>query len=59
MSDRISDIAEQFAIDGEFLDAEAYGSGHINSTYVSRVRSGPGVVRYVHQRINHDIFKSP
>jgi len=59
MSCNIADIAGQFAIAGRFLDAEAYGSGHINTTYVSRVQSGQAIVRYVHQRINHEIFKSP
>ena len=58
-SDGIAEIASQFEIGGEFLDATAYGSGHINSTYVSRVRQGGRVVRFIHQRINHDIFKSP
>jgi len=55
----VAEIASQFAIDGEFLDAEPYGSGHINATYVSGVRQGRRVVRYVHQRINHTIFTSP
>jgi len=59
VSDYIADIAAKFDLGGEFIDARAYGSGHINSTYVSRIRTGTGVVRYVHQRINHDIFKSP
>ena len=59
MSCNLADIASRFAIEGTFLDAEAYGSGHINTTIVSRVQTGAGVVRYVHQRINHDIFKSP
>ena len=58
-SDDIAEIACQFEIGGEFLDAAGYGSGHINSTYVSRVRQGDQVVRFIHQRINHDIFKSP
>ena len=58
-SNDIAGIAAQFEVDGEFLDARPYGSGHINSTYVSRVRRRGQVVRYVHQRINHTIFKSP
>jgi len=59
MSCNIADIVGRFAIAGRFLDAVAYGSGHINTTYVSRIQSGTDVVRYVHQRINHEIFKSP
>ncbi|MFB0534017.1 MAG: phosphotransferase enzyme family protein, partial [Anaerolineae bacterium] len=34
--------------------------GHINDTYVARFRKGDGAVRrYILQRINHNVFKSP
>lgn len=52
-------VASQFCIDGRFLDAAPYGSGHINDTYASRFDQDGRVVRYIHQRINHTIFKEP
>jgi Ser/Thr protein kinase RdoA (MazF antagonist) len=48
-----------FKIEGEFLDAGPYGTGHINDTYASRFRSGDAVVRYIHQRVNPHVFKRP
>ena len=42
-----------------FLGASPYGSGHINDTYCA-IFDGAGVkVRYILQRINHNIFKRP
>lgn len=55
----ISEIARHFQIDGTVLDAAPYGSGHINDTYASHVRTRNGIVRFIHQRINHGIFREP
>jgi Ser/Thr protein kinase RdoA (MazF antagonist) len=52
-------IAREFQIPGEFLSAEPYGSGHINDTYCVAVKEGGSRVRYIFQRINHNIFKNP
>jgi Ser/Thr protein kinase RdoA (MazF antagonist) len=52
-------IARQFQIAGEFAGAEPYGSGHINDTYCVTFNQGGTRVRYIVQRINHDIFKNP
>jgi len=52
-------VARQFQIYGDFLSAEPYGSGHINDTYCVRFDQGGTQVRYILQRINHEIFKSP
>ena len=44
---------------GDFVGAAPYGSGHINDTYqVAACLSGTPV-RYLLQRINHEIFKQP
>ncbi len=55
----IKDIAGQFQIDGEFIEARPHGSGHINDTYLGCYKTGQGVKRFVHQRINHNVFKRP
>lgn len=52
-------VAKQFAISGKFEDARPHGSGHINDTYAMTFRQNGGPVRYVLQRINHGIFKTP
>jgi hypothetical protein len=36
-----------------------YGTGHINDTFASRFQTGRGIARYVHQRINHNVFHEP
>ena len=53
----IASIGGRFQIDGEFLDATPCGSGHINKGYAGRYRTANGIVRYLHQQINHNIFK--
>jgi Ser/Thr protein kinase RdoA (MazF antagonist) len=52
-------VARQFQIHGEFLEASPYGSGHINDTYCAVFDQGGTRVRYIFQRINHNIFKTP
>ena len=52
-------MARQFQIYGEFLGAEPYGTGHINDTYCAVFNQGGAPVRYILQRINHNVFKNP
>jgi Ser/Thr protein kinase RdoA (MazF antagonist) len=53
-------IVANFALDGTFLDAAPYGSGHINDTFAVRLRQSDGAARrYILQRINTTIFKEP
>lgn len=52
-------VAAQFQIYGKFLNAAPYGSGHINDTYCVVFDQSGTRVRYIFQRINHNIFKNP
>jgi len=52
-------LALQFQIYGEFISAAPYGSGHINDTYCAVFNQGGNPVRYILQRINHNVFKTP
>jgi len=52
-------IARHFQIQGRFVSAEPYGSGHINDTYCALFDQAGTRVRYIFQRINHNIFKNP
>ncbi|MBN2302769.1 MAG: aminoglycoside phosphotransferase family protein [Lentisphaerae bacterium] len=55
----ILDVGRFFRINGNFLEAEPCGNGHINDTYAAVYDVNGSKVRYIHQRINTDIFKKP
>ncbi len=55
----VAPVARQFAIRGDFVSAEPYGSGHINDTFCVVFDQAGARVRYLFQRINHHIFKQP
>ena len=52
-------IALAFDIEGEYLGSEAYGSGHINDTYLALYRHKGLLRKYIHQRLNHQVFRNP
>jgi len=53
-------ITANFCFPGELIAANPYGSGHINDTYAAVFREkGGNTRRYIIQRINHMVFKSP
>jgi hypothetical protein len=59
MQHDVKAVAGQFQILGEFLEAAPYGKGHINDTYLAVFNQGGTLVRYILQRINHNVFKTP
>ena len=52
-------VFRAFALQGDFICGEPYGSGHINDTYAFTVDQGGSRVRYLFQRLNTGIFKNP
>ncbi|MAT46376.1 MAG: mucin desulfatase [Verrucomicrobiaceae bacterium] len=53
-------IADQFAIEGQYVVGEEVKSGHINSTYLATYELEDGERRrYILQRINEKVFKDP
>ena len=52
-------LASNFQIYGDFVDGGYYGSGHINDTYALNFDQAGKRVRYILQRINHNVFPSP
>jgi aminoglycoside phosphotransferase (APT) family kinase protein len=52
-------ISKQFQIYGEILHAETVKIGHINETYSATYDQGGMRVRYIHQKINRNVFKNP
>lgn len=59
MQEKIREIFEDFNLTGDFVSAFPYGNGHINDTFCVNVNQAGLKVRYIFQRINHNIFKDP
>jgi hypothetical protein len=57
--DQLQDVSKRFQIYGEILHAEPCKIGHINETYTATYAQGGVKVRYIHQKINRHVFKSP
>ena len=58
MAPDLKSISAAFAIDGEFLSAIPFGSGHINDTYQVVVENTTGPGKFIFQRINHNVFRN-
>jgi hypothetical protein len=54
----LAKIASAFQVEGDFKEGSPYGSGHINDTFQVVMQKGKGNVRYILQRINHNILKT-
>ena len=63
MQKDLSWLGGQLVIEGKFISAVPYGSGHINDTFAASYEvpaaAGTRRRRYIHQRINHQVFKDP
>jgi len=57
--DPAATAARQFEIDGDFLSAVPYGTGHINDTYCATFQQADLAARFILQRINTGIFRNP
>lgn len=56
----LKDIISNFKCRGVFTEAVPYGCGHINDTYAAKFKKSECEShRYILQRINHNVFKSP
>ncbi|WP_106829675.1 phosphotransferase enzyme family protein [Parabacteroides pacaensis] len=52
--EQLMQILDQFQTEGNLVSAEPFGNGHINDTL--KVTDDKGEIKYVLQRINHNIF---
>jgi aminoglycoside phosphotransferase (APT) family kinase protein len=55
----LKNISRHFQIYGEILHAEPLKIGHINETYTATYNQSGTQVRYIHQKINRQVFQSP
>jgi hypothetical protein len=55
----VAAAARQFEIGGDFLEAQPYGSGHINDTYLAFFGERGAPHCCILQWINHHVFQNP
>jgi len=55
----IKDVISHFKLYGDFIDAAAYGNGHINDTFLIDYIQAGCRQRYILQRINNIVFREP
>ena len=59
LENELKRISRHFQIYGEILHAELLKIGHINETYTVTYDQGGMRVRYIHQKLNRQVFKNP
>jgi Ser/Thr protein kinase RdoA (MazF antagonist) len=52
-------ISALFEMRADLVEAVTFGSGHINDTYCACYDQAGARIRYIHQRLNHHVFKDP
>ncbi len=55
----LESIISQFSIPGTFINAERFGAGLINDTYLCLFTDNGAARKYILQRINTSVFKQP
>lgn len=57
---RKDEVIQQFEFGGTVTEANEYGNGHINDTFLLKVAKEDGTeAKAILQRMNHEIFKQP
>jgi aminoglycoside phosphotransferase (APT) family kinase protein len=56
---QIREISRQFQIYGDLHHVEPCKIGHINETYIATYNQGGAMVRYIHQKLNTEVFRDP
>ena len=57
LAERALEAAKGFRIRGELAGLRAFERGHIHDTFVSSWRNGEELRRFLHQRINREVFR--
>ena len=55
----LKSIVKHFCIYGKLTEIRPLPRGHINDTYVLTTKNNKHIIRYILQRINHNVFKDP
>ncbi len=56
---QIHHVSRHFQIHGDLQQVEPCKIGHINETYIATYNQGGTRVRYIHQKINTEVFRDP
>ncbi|MFQ5416784.1 MAG: phosphotransferase enzyme family protein [Myxococcota bacterium] len=59
MPEGVHALGALFGIAGDLLEVKPLGSGHIHDTFVAAYGVGGDITRFVHQRLNTQIFAEP
>lgn len=54
-----SELLHKFKTGGQLISVDQISTGHINETFISHFLNGSGVNAFIHQRINHHVFRDP
>lgn len=57
--ERLRAVGAAFAIEGSYREGQRHGSGHIHRTFLVRYAAPGGPVRFLHQRLNTQVFRDP
>lgn len=57
--DPLAEVVDAFEIPGQYLEAQPFGSGHIQDTWAATFLEDDRIVRVVLQRLNESIFPEP
>lgn len=57
--EKIEEVIEAIDFKGTYINYLRYGNGHINDTFLVYFQQDGEKVKYILQRMNHDIFKNP
>lgn len=55
----LTEVARNFNMRADFIQGAPYGSGHINDTFCATYSHAGRRVRYIHQRLNKQVFRNP
>ena len=59
MINKAKELMSQFLVQGNVVDVESYGNGHINTTLHVTVDDNGALREYILQKININVFKNP
>ena len=59
MKHDIKSIVKHFRLNGQLTEIQSFPRGYINDTYVLTIKNNKQIVRFILQRINHNVFKNP
>ena len=55
----LKEVSDLFDLRADFVAGASYGSGHINDTYCIEADQAGKRIRYILQRVNHNVFRQP